>query len=106
MQCEALDAPLVYLANPDNPMGTWHDAAQVPAFIDELPESALLVLDEAYIDFAPASAVFPIDADDPRVIRMRTFSKAHGMAGARIGYAIAPVAHDWRPGAGFATTSG
>ena len=85
-----VDAPLVYLANPDNPMGTWHDAAQVRAFIDELPESTLLVLDEAYIDFAPASATFPIDAGDPRVIRMRTFSKAHGMAGARIGYAIAP----------------
>ena len=85
-----VDAPLVYLANPDNPMGTWHDAAQVRAFIDELPESTLLVLDEAYIDFAPVSATFPIDAGDPRVIRMRTFSKAHGMAGARIGYAIAP----------------
>ena len=87
-----LDAPLVYLANPDNPMGTWHDAADVRAFIAELPESALLVLDEAYIEFAPASATFSIDAADPRVIRMRTFSKAHGMAGARIGYAIAPAA--------------
>ena len=86
-----LDAPLVYLANPDNPMGTWHDAADLRAFIDALPESTLLVLDEAYIEFAPASATFPIDAQDPRVIRMRTFSKAHGMAGARIGYAVAPA---------------
>ena len=86
-----LDAPLVYLANPDNPMGTWHDAADVRAFIAGLPGSTLLVLDEAYLEFAPASAVFPIDAHDPRVIRMRTFSKAHGMAGARIGYAVAPV---------------
>ena len=86
-----VEAPLVYLANPDNPMGTWHDAGDVRAFIDELPESTLLVLDEAYIEFAPASAVFPFDADDSRVIRMRTFSKAHGMAGARIGYAIAPA---------------
>ena len=86
-----VDAPLVYLANPDNPMGTWHDAADLRAFIDALPESTLLVLDEAYIEFAPASATFPVDAQDPRVIRMRTFSKAHGMAGARIGYAIAPA---------------
>ena len=86
-----VDAPLVYLANPDNPMGTWHDAADLRAFIDALPESTLLVLDEAYIEFAPASATFPIDAQDPRVIRMRTFSKAHGMAGARIGYAVAPA---------------
>ena len=85
-----VDAPLVYLANPDNPMGTWHDAADVRAFIAGLPGSTLLVLDEAYIEFAPASAAFPIHADDPRVIRMRTFSKAHGMAGARIGYAVAP----------------
>ena len=85
-----LDAPLAYLANPDNPMGTWRDAGEVRAFIDALPGSTLLVLDEAYIEFAPASARFPIDADDPRVIRMRTFSKAHGMAGARIGYAVAP----------------
>ncbi len=85
-----LDAPLAYLANPDNPMGTWHDAGEVRAFIDALPGSTLLVLDEAYIEFAPASTRFPIDADDPRVIRMRTFSKAHGMAGARIGYAVAP----------------
>ena len=86
-----LEAPLVFLANPDNPMGTWHDAAAVRAFIDELPEWTLLVLDEAYIEFAPASAVFPVEAGDPRVIRMRTFSKAHGMAGARVGYAIAPA---------------
>lgn len=61
------------------------------AFIDELLEWTLLVLDEAYIDFAPASAAFPIEAGDPRVIRMRTFSKAHGMAGARVGYAVAPA---------------
>ena len=86
-----LEAPLVFLANPDNPMGTWHDAEAVRAFIDALPEWTLLVLDEAYIEFAPPSAVFPIDANDPRVVRMRTFSKAHGMAGARVGYAIAPA---------------
>ena len=86
-----VDAPLVYLANPDNPMGTWHEAADLRAFIAALPEATLLVLDEAYIEFAPESATFPMDASDPRVIRMRTFSKAHGMAGARIGYAIAPA---------------
>jgi histidinol-phosphate aminotransferase len=46
------------------------------------------VLDEAYAEFAPASAIPKIAADDPRVIRMRTFSKAYGMAGARVGCAI------------------
>lgn len=82
-------APLVYLANPDNPMGTWHSAQAVSRFLDALPERCLLILDEAYIEFAPASAQLPIDTTNPRIIRMRTFSKAHGMAGARIGYAVA-----------------
>jgi histidinol-phosphate aminotransferase len=83
-------APLVYLANPDNPMGTWHRAGEVRAFLDALPPTTLLVLDEAYIEFAPDDATWPMAADDPRLIRMRTFSKAYGMAGARVGYAIAP----------------
>ncbi|MEM7404547.1 MAG: pyridoxal phosphate-dependent aminotransferase [Pseudomonadota bacterium] len=82
-------APLVYLANPDNPMGTWHSAAAVRDFISGLPEQTVLILDEAYIEFAPDGTTWPLTEDDPRVIRMRTFSKAHGMAGARIGYAVA-----------------
>lgn len=84
-----LGAGLVYLANPDNPMGTWHDAETVRAFMQALPENTVLVLDEAYIEFAPGGVSPPMDTSDPRIIRMRTFSKAHGMAGARIGYAIA-----------------
>ena len=82
-------APLVYLANPDNPMGTWHDAGPVAEFIAALPEDCVLVLDEAYGQFAPASVKLEEDVGNPRVIRMHTFSKAYGMAGARIGYAIA-----------------
>ncbi|GKY87178.1 pyridoxal phosphate-dependent aminotransferase [Sinisalibacter aestuarii] len=82
-------AKLVYIANPDNPMGTWHSADRIRAMIEAVPEGTLMVLDEAYIEFAPAGTAPQIDADDPRVIRMRTFSKAHGMAGARVGYAIA-----------------
>ena len=81
-------APLAYLANPDNPMGTWHDAARMRSFVDSMPEQTVLVLDEAYLDFAPEAAVWPMDPSDPRVLRMRTFSKAHGMAGARIGYCV------------------
>jgi histidinol-phosphate aminotransferase len=81
-------APLVYFANPDNPMGTWHDAARVQAFIDALPVTTLLVLDEAYIEFAPDGTAPAIDTSRPNVLRMRTFSKAHGMAGGRVGYAI------------------
>ncbi len=82
------EARLVYLANPDNPTGTWHTAADVLAFLERLPEGCLLILDEAYIDFAPNNTAPVIAVDDPRVLRMRTFSKAYGMAGARVGYAI------------------
>ncbi|UWQ15238.1 pyridoxal phosphate-dependent aminotransferase [Aliiroseovarius sp. M344] len=84
-----VSAKLVYIANPDNPMGTWHDAATMQRMIDRVPEGCLLVLDEAYVEFAPDGAAPALNADDPRVIRMRTFSKAYGMAGARVGYAIA-----------------
>ncbi len=86
------DAPLVYLANPDNPMGTWHDAGAVRSFIETLPRDCLLLLDEAYAEFAPADAVPAMTPLDPRVVRLRTFSKAYGLAGLRVGYAIAEEA--------------
>lgn len=82
------NAPLVYLSNPDNPMGTWWDAADVTRLIEGLPETTLLVLDEAYGETAPASALPPLDVARPNVLRMRTFSKAYGLAGLRCGYAI------------------
>lgn len=81
-------ARLVYLANPDNPMGTWRPAADIAALVAALPEGAVLCLDEAYADFAPARAIPPLDPSEPRLIRMRTFSKAHGLAGLRVGYAL------------------
>ncbi|MGR3503526.1 pyridoxal phosphate-dependent aminotransferase [Pseudaestuariivita sp.] len=81
-------AKLVYLANPDNPMGTWLPAKRITAMLAALPEGCLLCLDEAYADFAPTQAIPPLDTTDPRLVRMRTFSKAYGMAGARVGYAI------------------
>ena len=81
-------AGLLFLANPDNPMGSWWDGATVQAMIARLPASCLLCLDEAYCEFALAGTTPPIDVANPQVIRFRTFSKAYGMAGARIGYAI------------------
>jgi histidinol-phosphate aminotransferase len=81
-------ARILYLANPDNPMGTWWPAADVARAIETLPDDCLLLLDEAYGDFAPEATAPPIDAGDPRVLRFRTFSKAYGMAGARVGYCI------------------
>lgn len=79
---------LVYLSNPDNPMGSHHPAAAITDLIDALPEGSLLILDEAYIDLAPPGTAPVIAPDDPRVIRFRTFSKGYGMAGLRVGYAI------------------
>ncbi|MCH9823902.1 MAG: aminotransferase class I/II-fold pyridoxal phosphate-dependent enzyme, partial [Alphaproteobacteria bacterium] len=81
-------AKLVYFANPDNPMATWSKGADVLKALERLPEGCLLVLDEAYIEFAPEGTAAPIEIEDPRVIRMRTFSKAYGLAGARVGYAL------------------
>ena len=80
-------ASLVYLANPDNPMGSWWPAGAVQDFIAALPETTMLVLDEAYGETAPDGTLPPIDLR-PNVLRMRTFSKAYGLAGMRIGYAI------------------
>ena len=82
-------ARIVYLANPDNPSGSWVTAEEIGSLVEALPEDCLLLLDEAYSDFAPENALLPVDVSDPRVIWARTFSKAHGMAGARIGYALA-----------------
>ena len=85
---EASDgARLIYIANPDNPMGTVHAPDVIESMMDRVPDGALLVLDEAYCEFAPSLA--KLDVSRTNLIRFRTFSKAYGMAGARVGYAIA-----------------
>ncbi|QXT40671.1 pyridoxal phosphate-dependent aminotransferase [Gymnodinialimonas ceratoperidinii] len=84
-----VDAKLIYVANPDNPMGSWHSAEGMQAMIDALPEGCALALDEAYADTAPPQAIPPLDTSHPRVIRFRTFSKAYGLAGMRVGYGLA-----------------
>ncbi|MEJ1156972.1 pyridoxal phosphate-dependent aminotransferase [Prosthecomicrobium sp. N25] len=81
-------AKLVYHSNPNNPMGSWWDAATVRRMIGGVPEGALLCLDEAYGEFAPEGTLPPIDPADPNVLRFRTFSKAYGLAGLRVAYAI------------------
>ena len=84
-----MDAKLVYFCNPDNPMGGWHDASTVMSFVDSIPETCLVLLDEAYAEFAPKGIVPPDTFERPNLIRLRTFSKAYGLAGMRIGYALA-----------------
>ena len=85
-------AGVVYLANPDNPSGTWQAEVAVRDFVAALPAGCILALDEAYIDYAPTAPARALLTDDPRVVHLRTFSKAHGMAGARIAYAVGAAA--------------
>ena len=81
-------AKVIYLSNPDNPMGTWWSASEVERFIAEVPEETLILLDEAYCETAPAGTLPALDITRPNLIRTRTFSKAYGLAGMRVGYAI------------------
>lgn len=79
---------IIYLANPDNPSGRFIERADMERFYAALPRDTLLVLDEAYADFVDDRELMPSLFED-RLLRLRTFSKAYGMAGARIGYALA-----------------
>jgi histidinol-phosphate aminotransferase len=79
---------IVYLANPDNPSGSFVDREAVARLRDGLPPDTLFVLDEAYSHFVTSGSLLP-EGIDERTIRLHTFSKAYGMAGARIGYALA-----------------
>ena len=88
VRAEQVGAKLLYFCNPDNPMGSWHSARIVQRMIDAVPEGTLLALDEAYIDAAPEGTAPALEPSDPRVIRLRTFSKLYGLAGLRVGYAI------------------
>jgi len=83
----------VYICNPNNPTGTVLPAAQIRDFVSALPQPVVAIVDEAYMDFvAPGStgSVADLVTAGQRVIVLRTFSKIHGMAGLRCGYAIAP----------------
>ncbi|MBC2884777.1 pyridoxal phosphate-dependent aminotransferase [Ochrobactrum sp. CM-21-5] len=82
------EAAILYIANPDNPMGTWHEGADIQSFIDRVPETTMLILDEAYCETGPASAFPTFETDRPNILRMRTFSKAYGLAGIRCGYVV------------------
>ena len=86
---------LVYVCNPNNPTGTavTHDALE--AFVRSVPADCTVIIDEAYIDFVDQPGVATaagLVTDVPNMIVLRTFSKIHGLAGLRIGYAIMPAA--------------
>jgi histidinol-phosphate aminotransferase len=94
------DTRIVFLANPNNPTGTMLDAGAVDKFLAEVPGHVVVVLDEAYYEFALHFAAlrkveYSRSLDYMRqgasVVVLRTFSKAHGLAGLRVGYGLGPA---------------
>lgn len=85
------DTKVVFIANPNNPTGNYLDRAALSTFLAKVPEHVIVVLDEAYIEFAgvddfPDGLTFLCKY--PNIIVTRTFSKAYGLAGLRIGYGV------------------
>jgi histidinol-phosphate aminotransferase len=83
---------VVFLANPDNPTGTWIGTAELTPFLDAVPKETLVVLDEAYVEFVEAPG-FPdalaLRRRYPNLVVLRTYSKIYGLAGLRLGYGLA-----------------
>ena len=82
---------LIFIANPNNPTGTWVDSDSLRRFLAQLPEHVLVVLDEAYHEYAIGPGyenTAPWLAEFPNLVIVRTFSKAYGLAGLRVGYSI------------------
>jgi histidinol-phosphate aminotransferase len=91
--CAAIDRDtrLVFIANPNNPTGTWANAAALKRLLAQAPASTLVVLDEAYLEYALELGLHDGLGwlrEYPNLVLMRTFSKAYALAGARVGYAI------------------
>ncbi len=85
------DTRLVFVANPNNPTGTWAQTAEVKALLERAPPSSLVLLDEAYFEYGRERGTqdgVRWLADHPNLVVIRTFSKAYGLAGARVGYAV------------------
>jgi len=86
------DTRLVYVANPNNPTGTFIPADKIEAFLQKVPSNVIVVLDEAYNEYLAPQHQFESSAwvrKYPNLIVSRTFSKAYGLAGLRVGFAIA-----------------
>jgi len=82
---------VIFIANPNNPTGTWLTKSELATFLDAIPENILVVLDEAYFEYVD-EAEYPdgveLQPDYPNLVVTRTFSKVYGLAGLRIGYGI------------------
>ena len=82
---------LVFIANPNNPTGTWNDAVALERFLERVPDSVIVVVDEAYADYVDEPDYPDCISWLPRygnLIVTRTFSKAHGLAALRVGYSV------------------
>ena len=85
------DTRVVYIANPNNPTGTWFDDAALESFLARVPATTLVVIDEAYQEYvveSKVSSALRLLPHYPNVIVTRTFSKAYALAGLRVGYAV------------------
>jgi histidinol-phosphate aminotransferase len=83
---------LVFLANPDNPTGSWFSEKDLLPLLDAAPKDTLVVLDEAYAEYVDAPGYqdsLALRKKYPNLIVLRTFSKIHGLAGLRVGYGLA-----------------
>jgi histidinol-phosphate aminotransferase len=84
---------LIFIANPNNPTGTYVTQQEVEEFIAKVPKNVVICFDEAYVDFVEARdfphMMFHVKTEKPNVIVLRTFSKAYGLAGLRVGYGVA-----------------
>jgi len=83
---------MIFIANPNNPTGTWVNKTDLKAFMDKVPQDVIVVVDEAYYEYvedADYPQTIPWIKDYPNLIVTRTFSKAYGLAGVRAGYAVA-----------------
>lgn len=88
---------MVYVASPNNPTGTYNTAAELSALLAALPAQCLLVLDEAYVEYARSAPGYPdtvpaFTRRHPNLFVLRTFSKAYGLAGLRVGYGVGDAA--------------
>lgn len=89
---------LIYIANPNNPTGTWLNTAELKQFMDELPARIMVLMDQAYYEYAIgpgyANCIEWLD-EYPNLVVARTFSKTYGLAGLRVGYGVShPQAAD------------
>jgi len=80
---------LVYICNPNNPTGTICEREALVEFVTKIPQNTIVLIDEAYLDFTKQQSLSNLINDHKNIIIAKTFSKIYGLAGARIGYAIA-----------------